>query len=151
MNDKTRDSVRWFREQPAFALDLSPSGREGGLQPLDRFTIDGDNVESARGQLRQRAQEMLGRKHDAALFGTTNACGCATMRGGGSLPYFNENQRAVTVAANQINFAAASARPCGDPIIAPDQAHAPARHMRQRQRFRGVAHNLGCRFSHAHD
>ncbi len=56
--------------------------------------------------------------------------------------HFDENQCAVALAHDQIDFAAAGTRAGGNPIIALNQRQAVLQQMLQRGFFRGVADRL---------
>src|SRR4051794_13893248 len=95
--------------QPAFGSPVS--GRvEGRLEPLDAPGFDAHHVETARRQGREVAQEMLGGEDDAALLGEGDAaCGAAETRTA-ALANLDEDQRAVTVAHDEVHLAAAGPR-----------------------------------------
>ena len=71
------------------------------------------------------------------------------MRGVGAHAHFDEDHRAIAVAQNQIDLAAARMRATRDPIIALDQRQPVLLQMRERTGFGGIAADLlvGCRIA----
>ena len=87
-------------------------------------------------------QEVPGRVDDTALLRATDAGGRTTVSGRAAGAHFDEHQRAVVLAQNQVDLAAARPRPGGHAIITLHQPQALAQQMGQRERFGLVADPL---------
>ena len=99
------------------------------------------------GGVAQAQQVVPRREHQAALLGRADAGRRAAMARVGTRAHLDEHQRAVALAQDQVDLAAARVRPARDPIIALDQRQALALQVRQRARLGRVAALLlvGCR------
>src|SRR3954453_14185538 len=109
MNDMTVGTAPWFRGSVRV---------ERSAQPFDALAVDGYHIEAAGRNGALPRQEDLRREHETAALGGRDAgCGAAmVMRA--ARAHFDEHQRAIAVAHDQVDLAAARVRTARDPIIA---------------------------------
>jgi hypothetical protein len=82
-------------------------GVEGSLQPLQTFAVDCHDIEAARRNNPQVRDETLRCEHETRALGCTHArCGAAVPRVGTGAN-LDKDQRAVALAADQIDLTAA--------------------------------------------
>jgi 16S rRNA (cytidine1402-2'-O)-methyltransferase len=124
---------------------LRSSRVEGSSQPLHFFTVDRDHVETARRQRGQASQKVARGEHDAALLGGADAGRGTALFNAGARSHLDEDERAVTLAQDQIDLAAARMRAAGDSIIAPHEHEAAGTQKRQRLLLGGIAGGLAGR------
>ena len=91
---------------------------------------------------------MLRGEDEPALLGGRHAGGRIDTRRGGAHAHLDEHQRAVALAQDQVDLAAARPRAARDSIIALDQPQAGALQMGQRTGFAFVAQRLGRQHGH---
>ena len=103
-------------------------GVEGRAQPLDPLAFDRDDVEAAGRQRREPARKCWAAKTRRCCLRTSTVAAAPPWRASRPRPDLDEHQRAVAVAQDQVDFAAASARTARDPIIALDRDE-PVRHQ----------------------
>ena len=102
---------------------------ECGPQPLDRAVLEAHHVEAA-GRRRRQPQEVVARgEDDAPLLGPADAGGRAAEAAPRAGAHLHEHQRAVALAHDQVDLAAAAP---GRPIIARDQAEPARAQVRER-------------------
>ena len=90
-------------------------GVEGRPEPVDLARLYADNVEAARRVHRQAHQEVPGCENKAPLLDRADTGGRPAEGRARALSHLDEDQRAVPLAHDQVDFAAAAA---GRPIIA---------------------------------
>lgn len=106
-------------------------GVERRAQPADHSVVDRDNIEAAWRRGPEAAQEVHCGKHEPALLRRADARRRPAVGRAAPRPDLDEHERAVGVAQNQVDFAAARARPGRDPIIALHQRQAVTQQVRK--------------------
>lgn len=111
-------------------------GIKGSAQPQHAVAFDQYRVKTTRRRRATTHQVIAGGKNNAPLLGAANA-GTGTAKGAtGTAAYFDKHQRAIALAQDQIDLAAAA--PWGS-IIALQQPQARRLQMGQRPVFGGTA------------
>lgn len=113
------------------------SGRiERRAQPFD-FVLDQHDVEAARRRRGRKAHQIVARcEHDAAPLGRADARRCAAMARAAAPSHLDEHERAVGLAHDEIDLAAAAPRRS---VIACDQPQPGRLQMCERAVFGRVA------------
>ena len=99
----------------------SASGRDGRRPPEQLRPLDGHHIEATWRRVGPAQEEVRGRARQTLALGGGDAGPRTAVRGRPPLPDFDEHQRAVGLAHDEVDLAAARMRPARKPIIAPHQ------------------------------
>jgi len=118
------------------------SGVERTLYPLQAAGVDRHHVEPAWRYLAIPQQKVVGRANDSLLLESGHASRCAAVRRARACAHFDEYQRSIVFAQDQIHFAAPGTWACGEPIIATHEGEPLTLQMLQCKRLGPIARDL---------